>query len=81
MFASRATVSRCRRSSAYSPCPSPSSGLELRHDLNPISFVVTANRGLMDGTAEAGDILLVLATAVVLTAVFVPLTSYLYRKK
>ena len=55
--------------------------MELRHDLNPISFVVTANRGLMDGTAEAGDILLVLATAVVLTAVFVPLTSYLYRKK
>ena len=68
-------------SNAFVPPETLPSGLEAFVEINPISFVVTANRGLMDGTAEAGDILLVLATAAILTAVFVPLTSWLYRKK
>ena len=68
-------------SNAFVPPETLPSGLEAFVEINPISWVVTANRGLMNGTAEAGDILLVLATAVVLTAVFVPLTSRLYRKK
>jgi ABC-2 type transport system permease protein len=55
--------------------------LEAIVDANPISHVITASRGLMDGTASAGDVLLVLAEAAVLTLVFAPLTTYLYRRK
>jgi len=68
-------------SNAFVPPETLPKGLEAFVEVNPISFVVTANRGLMNGTAEAGDILLVLGTALLLTAVFVPLTSRLYRKK
>jgi ABC-2 type transport system permease protein len=55
--------------------------LEAFVDVNPVTHLVTAARGLMDGTATAGDVLLVLATAAVLTAVFAPLTTRLYRRK
>lgn len=55
--------------------------LETVVDLNPISHVITAARGLMDGTASAGDIVLVLAEAAVLTLVFAPLTTRLYRTR
>ena len=54
--------------------------LEAFVDVDPISHLVTASRGLMEGTASAGDIFLVLATAAVLTAIFAPLTSRLYRR-
>jgi ABC-2 type transport system permease protein len=50
-------------------------------DANPFSHVITAARGLMDGTASAGDIGLVLAEAAVLTLVFAPLTTRLYRSR
>ena len=50
-------------------------------DLNPISHLVTAERGLMNGTATAGQIIWVLAASAVLTAVFAPLTMRLYRNK
>jgi ABC-2 type transport system permease protein len=56
-------------------------GLEAFVDVNPISILATASRGLMDGTAEAGDIAVVLATALLLTAVFAPLTTRLYRSR
>jgi ABC-2 type transport system permease protein len=55
------------------------SGLEAFVDVNPISLLVTAARGLMDGSPDGGDIALVLASAVVLTLVFAPLTARLYR--
>ena len=57
------------------------SGLKAFVDANPISHLATASRGLMAGTAEAGDIAIVLASAVALTAVFAPLTVRLYRNK
>ncbi len=56
------------------------SALEAFVDVNPISFLATASRGLMAGTAESGDILIVLATAAALTAVFAPLTVRLYGR-
>jgi hypothetical protein len=34
----------------------------------------------MEGNAEAGDILISLGTAALLTAIFAPLTTRLYRK-
>ena len=49
--------------------------------INPISHVVTATRDLMDGGAAAEDIALVLGEAVVLTAIFAPITVRLYRGK
>ena len=49
-------------------------------NVNPVSVLVTASRGLMEGNAEAGDIAVVLAVAAALTAVFAPLTTRLYRK-
>ena len=50
-------------------------------DVNPISHLVTASRGLMDGTVHAGDVGIVLAVAAALTAVFAPLTTHLYRSR
>jgi ABC-2 type transport system permease protein len=55
--------------------------LEAFVDVNPISHLVTATRGLMEGDASAGDIALVLAEAGALTAAFAPLTVRLYRGK
>jgi daunorubicin/doxorubicin transport system permease protein len=49
-------------------------------DVNPISILATASRGLMEGNAEARDIAIVLAVAAALTLVFAPLTTRLYRK-
>jgi ABC-2 type transport system permease protein len=56
-------------------------GLEAFVDANPISVLATSSRGLMEGNAQGGDILIVLATALVLTAVFAPVTTHLYRTR
>ena len=50
-------------------------------DVNPISHLVTAVRGLMHGTATAGQVGWVLLASAVLVAVFAPLTIRLYRTK
>ena len=50
-------------------------------NVNPISILATASRGLMEGNVDGGDIALVLATAALLTAVFAPLTTHLYRTR
>jgi ABC-2 type transport system permease protein len=55
--------------------------LQVVVDLNPFSHLVTAERGLMHGTATAGDVALVLMTSAALVAAFAPLTMYLYRKR
>ena len=57
------------------------SALEAFVNVNPVSSLVTAARGLMGGDASAEDIGLVLAEAAVLTAIFAPLTVRLYRGK
>jgi ABC-2 type transport system permease protein len=54
--------------------------LEAFVDVNPISILVTASRGLMEGNADVGDITISLAVAAALTTVFLPLTTRLYRK-
>ena len=56
------------------------SWLEAFVNVNPISILTTASRGLMEGNAESGDILVVLAVAAALTVVFVPITTRLYRR-
>ena len=57
------------------------SWLEAIVGTNPITHLATAVRGLMHGTATAGQIGWVLLTSGVLVAVFAPLTMYLYRNK
>lgn len=48
---------------------------------NPISHLVTATRGLSDGTASAGQVAWALAAAGILTAVFAPLALRLYERE
>jgi ABC-2 type transport system permease protein len=55
--------------------------LEAFVEVNPISILATASRGLMMSSADAGDIAIVLGTAAVLTAIFAPLTTHLYRTR
>jgi ABC-2 type transport system permease protein len=50
-------------------------------DVNPVSHLVTAARGLMAGTATAGQVGWVLLASAALSAVFAPLTMHLYRNK
>jgi ABC-2 type transport system permease protein len=50
-------------------------------DVNPITHVVTAARGLMAGTATAGQVGWVLAATAVVAALFAPLTMQLYRNR
>jgi ABC-2 type transport system permease protein len=56
-------------------------GLEAFVDVNPITHLVSASRGLMDGSLDSTNLIVVLATATALTAVFGPLTSRLYRTR
>ncbi|MBN1527446.1 MAG: ABC transporter permease [Thermoleophilaceae bacterium] len=56
-------------------------GLEWFVNVNPISILADASRGLMEGNADASDITIVLAVAAALTAVFMPLTTRLYRTR
>jgi ABC-2 type transport system permease protein len=50
-------------------------------DANPISHLVTAERGLMHGSATAGQVGWVLLASAMLLVVFAPLTMHLYRAK
>lgn len=54
--------------------------LEAFVDVNPVSHLVTAVRGLVGGATEVEDVLLVLAEGVFLVAVFAPVTVRLYRR-
>ncbi|HEU0018943.1 MAG TPA: ABC transporter permease [Thermoleophilaceae bacterium] len=57
------------------------SALEAFVDVNPISNLVSASRGLMAGSVDGSDIAIVLAVAAGLTAIFAPLTAHLYRTR
>jgi len=50
-------------------------------EVNPISVLVTAIRGLMHGVPVAGEIGIVLLISAGLVAVFGPLTMWFYRRK
>jgi ABC-2 type transport system permease protein len=56
------------------------SALEAFVDVNPISILATASRGLMEGNAQGSDVLISLVTATALTLIFAPLTTRLYRR-
>jgi ABC-2 type transport system permease protein len=50
-------------------------------DVNPMSHLVTAARGLMAGHPSGTELVWVLAAAAALTAVFAPLTVVLYQRR
>lgn len=50
-------------------------------EVNPITTLTTASRGLMEGNAQGSDIAIVLAVAAGLTAVFMPVTTRLYHRR
>ncbi len=50
-------------------------------DVNPVSHLVTAVRGLIDGRADASEIAVVLAGCTVLVVVFAPMTMWLYGRE
>jgi ABC-2 type transport system permease protein len=56
-------------------------GLEWFVNVNPISILADCSRDLMSGTVDGGDVAIVLGTAALLTAVFAPLTTRLYRTR
>jgi ABC-2 type transport system permease protein len=49
-------------------------------EVNPVSLMTTAMRGLMGGGASANQIMLALAAPVALTVVLAPVTLRLYRR-
>lgn len=50
-------------------------------DVNPVSFLVTSLRGLMQGDVDTGQLGVTLVLCVVLLAVFGPITMRLYNRK
>jgi ABC-2 type transport system permease protein len=49
--------------------------------VNPVTHLVAAIRGLVHGTATAGQIGTVLVLSAAIVAVFGPITMYFYRRK
>jgi ABC-2 type transport system permease protein len=56
-------------------------GLEAFVNVNPISILADASRGLMQGGLDGTDVVISLAVAALLTAVFAPITHHLYRTR
>jgi ABC-2 type transport system permease protein len=50
-------------------------------EANPTSHLATAERGLMQGDATVSEVLWVLGAALILTVVFAPLTTRLFRRR
>ena len=49
--------------------------------INPVTHLVTAVRGLMNGTVTSAQVAWVLIACTILVVVFAPLTMYLYGRK
>jgi ABC-2 type transport system permease protein len=48
---------------------------------NPVTLLARASRGLMHGTAAAGDVLAVLLASAVIVLIAAPIAMRLYRKE
>ncbi|MGP3960992.1 hypothetical protein ACTWPT_33815 [Nonomuraea sp. 3N208] len=49
--------------------------------VNPVTLLIEAARGLLDGVPDAGDIALVLALSGAMTVVFAPIALRLYNRR
>ncbi|WP_243060943.1 ABC transporter permease [Nocardioides sp. SR21] len=68
-------------SSVFAPPETMPSWLQKFVDINPVTLLCEAARGLMNGAADAGDITIVLVLSAVTTAVFAPIALRLYNRK
>jgi ABC-2 type transport system permease protein len=68
-------------SNVFVPVETMPGWLQAFVNVNPISILTTAVRGLFHGTPAGGSIFGILAISAGLVAVFAPLTMYLYRRK
>jgi ABC-2 type transport system permease protein/oleandomycin transport system permease protein len=68
-------------STAFAPADSMPGWLQPLAAHQPISVAADAVRGLCDGTATSGDLILALGWAAALLLVFVPLSVRLYRSE
>ena len=50
-------------------------------DVNPVSLMTTAMRGLMGGTAGLGQVALALIAPLALTVILAPVTLWLYLRR
>ncbi|TWT13136.1 ABC transporter permease [Planomicrobium sp. CPCC 101079] len=55
--------------------------LESFVEVNPISVLATAVRGAMHGTVTSWQVMWVIIVSIIMTAIFAPITIYLYRNK
>ncbi len=68
-------------SSVFAPPDTMPGWLQAFVNVNPVTLLVEAARGLMNQEAEAPDILFVLAASAVITAVFSPIALRMYNRK
>lgn len=68
-------------SSVFAPPETMPGWLQAFVDVNPVTLLCEAARGLMDDVPDTGDITLVLLLSAVVTAVFAPIALRLYNTK
>ncbi|MGB0101972.1 MAG: ABC transporter permease, partial [Nocardioides sp.] len=68
-------------SSVFAPPETMPGWLQAFVEVNPVTLLCEAARGLMNGTPVTGDITIVLVLSVVVTAVFAPIALRLYNTK
>ncbi len=68
-------------SSVFAPPETMPSWLQKFVDVNPVTLLNEAARGLMDDVPDSGDITIVLILSVAVTAVFAPIALRLYNNK
>ncbi|WP_122817742.1 ABC transporter permease [Nocardioides pantholopis] len=68
-------------SSVFAPPDTMPDWLEAFVDVNPVTLLNEAARGLMDDAPDGGDILLILVLSAAITAVFAPIALRLYNHK
>lgn len=68
-------------SSVFAPPDTMPDWLQTFVDINPVTLLCEAARGLMDDVPDTGDITVVLVLSAVVTAVFAPIALRLYNTK
>ncbi|MDO9377730.1 MAG: ABC transporter permease [Nocardioidaceae bacterium] len=68
-------------SSVFAPPETMPGWLQAFVDVNPVTLLVEAARGLMNGDSRPGDVLVVVVLAVVVTGVFAPIAMRIYNRK
>ena len=68
-------------SSVFAPPETMPGWLRAFVEVNPVTLLVEAARGLMNGVPDAGDVLVVVVLSAAVTAVFAPVALRMYNRK